>query len=831
MARVSSRALTRIALALLLVAASASATQPPVRTGISTDGAAGPCAAGDDTPAYVPRLLQVTVNEVNTRQEYLFLQRRCGALLVRPGDLEALRIRTAGKPMVEVNGEKYLNLNAFEGLSYRLNEAGQSLVLEGEPGIFYPTVINFEHDRLPRSGPPAPGAFLNYGLFLSDLLEGGARVTTGSATLGLFDWFNSKGVLVSDWIGLRQAQTQTVTRLATTFTRDFPVRTATLRVGDVNSRGGSFGGSAAVGGVQYATNFGTRPFLITTPVEMMAAATNRSSVLDLFTSELDAPERQSRANFLSGLANAPYGPVEVINIPTYQNGEYHLVLRDRLGREYSVRQPFYFNQGLLRQGLHDFSYEAGARRQNFSADDYGDAFGSATHRYGFNARFTGEGHLEVSEDGQALGGGGAYVLPYAGVLAGTLAGSSATAVGEGVYGALGLENRYHDFGYAARMDCQSREFVLPSSGVNSGVICRSFASVSSALPWDDSLSLSLSQARFRTAPETRSLQLGYSSRALRGVTLSAFASYTDRPAADYTVGLLASLSLASLQELAGRDSGSIRSESGSLLDPRRVRLSLTANTGRDRDLLAQARISSGARIGEQDIGVQYTEALAGRDARTLSGLWSNRYVGATAGLSQFDGVELYSAGASSGLVWLDGGLFPTRPVTSSFALVRLGEEHAGVRVNGYRSDGDGDVLLTPLQPYLDNPVGINGADLPMNAKFDALSFALSPRFRSGVVARPKIEVLRDAIITVQLRSRENQLVPLPPGAYATLPGSDELFPTGEDGAVYLLGLEPTTPVTITWNEQSCEIQVVLPGPVTGDSIPELGPYVCEGVRP
>lgn len=825
-------ALAAAVLTLLLSPGRAQATQPPVRPADVPPAAPGraeaPCPGRDeDSGAYLPRLLRVVINDSDTRQEYFFLQRHCGALLARAGDLRRLRIRTRGKPRVDINGQPYLNLNAYEGLTYTLDEAGQRLEIEGDPGIFLPTVINLEHDRVPRPT-VAPGAFLNYGLFVADRLDGGNRNWTGSATLGVF---GRPGVLVSDWLTFDQHSLDRTLRLGTTFFHDDPARIASLRLGDVYSRGGAFGGTAAIGGVQYATNFSTRPYLITSPVEMMDAATRRLAVVDLFNRDLESPERQSRAAFLSGLATAPHGPVEIVNIPTYQNGEYVLTLRDAQGRETEVHRQFFFSQGLLRQGLSDFSYEAGLRRQSFIDDNYRGGYVSGTHRYGYSRRLTLEAHAEAAGGGQALGLTATRAVPRLGVL--TLTGAGSRGGGNaGLFGALGLENSYFSHGYALRSECRTDRFFLPSSGAAPNPLaCREFASVSRAVSPLDSISLTVAAAQLRNQPGTRSYRLGYVSRRWRGLTFNAFASYTDRPFPDYAAGLLASASLATVRELAGTPRQDLRAAPNSLLDPRRVNFQLTADGGRNRDPAATARVSSGARINEQDYGVAASAGLLNRDLQTLSGSWSNRYLTSAAGVSRVDGESFYTAGAASSIAWLDGGWFPSQPLTASFAAVRLGPEYAGVRVNGYRTDADGDVLLTPMQAYRENPVAINGADLPMNARFNALTLNVTPRYRSGSVLRPRIEIVRDAILTVRLRDESGALVPLPPGAYTTVPGSRELFATGEDGAVYVSGLAMTTTVAVHWNNQDCEIEVALPAQPPLNEIPGLGPFVCEGMKP
>ena len=90
------------------------------------------------------------------------------------------------------------------------------------------------------------------------------------------------------------------------------------------------------------------------------------------------------------------------------------VIRDAFGRERELgSQFFYFTSGLLKPGLHDFSYNLGARRDDLADGNWGynsPAF-LAYHRYGFSQFMTGGLRLE---GGRKLVSGGpsiSFMLP------------------------------------------------------------------------------------------------------------------------------------------------------------------------------------------------------------------------------------------------------------------------------------------------------------------------------------------------------------------------------------------------------------------------------------
>ena len=124
---------------------------------------------------------------------------------------------------------------------------------------------------------------------------------------------------------------------------------------------------------------------------------------------------------------------------------------DQLGREQLVTQPYYVSSRLLKPGLSDFSYQAGALRRDYgrSSFDYGDPIATATHRYGFTDRLTGEGHAELQPSRQTAAVGGSYLLGRMGVLSGG-AGASTSSRGLGFLGQLGYEYDARRFNFGLR---------------------------------------------------------------------------------------------------------------------------------------------------------------------------------------------------------------------------------------------------------------------------------------------------------------------------------------------------------------------------------------------
>ena len=768
-------------------------------------------------PELQPMLLGLVVNDVDTGLTTVFMRRPCGAILARAVDLFRARIRTEAAPTVRINGYEFLNFSALPGISLAVDEAAQLLRVEGEPQAFYPTVINANRRRQQRLTPPATGGFLNYGAYLVGAPDADP---TWAGNIGI-GAFSTWGVGLSDWLLLGEGPRR-LSRLNTTWIRDFPRWVAGLRVGDLQARAAEWGSSQPVGGIQFATNFATRPGMVVTPVAVMEALTRRSAVLQLDSERFGDPDARSSPYMYGGLSTVPHGPVQVTNLPTYNNGRYEMRVRDVLGREQIVSQPYFFSLGLLRRGLHDYSYSAGMLRDGALGNRYGDWLLSADHRYGVSNWLTAELHLDAAEQQQAGGLTALLALPWAGVLGLEVASSRADRADSGEHLGVSLENRYGAFAYAARHERRSAGFAVPG-GTASSLASRSVLSLAFRLPWLDSLSLGVSEVVDRDTGARRDLRVGYVFRLTRRVSLNLFAA-TELTGADdnWSGGLSLSLPLEALWR--GR-------RDGGWSNRRRTQLALTGNDGSAQDTSLNLRLGTHAEIAGQAVGTSLSSRVVGDPRTSLTASVVGDVFTGLAGVTTAEAGETWTAGLSSGLVWIGSRLLPTRPVHNSFALIRLGPEFAGVRVNGRETDARGDALITPLQPYYENPVRIFAADLPHNVKASTFEYRVNPHFRSGNVIEADLRTTRDALVSIRLQAPDGELVPLPMGAEVHVDGQKTLLPVGRSGGVYATGLERVNTLWVRWRGRDCQLVVILPDEVNAQSIPQLGPLLCAGVTP
>ena len=120
------------------------------------------------------------------------------------------------------------------------------------------------------------------------------------------------------------------------------------------------------------------------------------------------------------------------------------MVRDVLGAEVVIAQPFFTSVQLLAPGLNDWSVEAGAVRENLGLTDadYGHRFGSGTWRRGLTDRVTLEGHGEWTRDHANWGAGAIAALPGDVLERATFEHSQDQRIGDGEFWLLGIERRW-----------------------------------------------------------------------------------------------------------------------------------------------------------------------------------------------------------------------------------------------------------------------------------------------------------------------------------------------------------------------------------------------------
>jgi outer membrane usher protein len=691
------------------------------------------------------------------------------------------------------DGERFVSLDQVPLIKYTLDERLLTLSITAPAEAFEASEFQASGTAAPKLSPTAPGGFLNYDVSAEH--AGGQTLTGGVFEAGVFGRY---GVGLVSALVRNDADQHEFVRLDTTWTKDFPDRLASLRIGDSISLAGAWGRSVRFGGVQFATNFATQPYFVRFPLQAVVGEAAMPSTVDLVVNGVPTATQR-----------VPAGPFRIDDVPTITgSGDIKIIVRDVLGREQVTVVPYYTPLALLRAGLSDYALELGKVRKNFGlqSNDYGRTVGSASYRRGITNAFTAEvrGEFAGAGDGNdrlgSAGVAGAYLLGDIGVVNAAFAGSTSNQ-GSGALYSLGFARQARIVTFGVQTIWTTRDFrqiglqsgqpaprniTLASIGVNTGRT----GTVSFGYGTRDdrieprrqtyTLSYSLSLGRwgsiYATATDTRGN--GNASRAV-------FLNYT------VPIGQLTSASVSWNRTLGSSDSELVGT------------LQKSPPLGEGWGYLLQGT----------DSGRAYANAVG-----------KSRYGDAFAEVRYGSGETAYRVGAAGALVALGRSVNATRPVTQSFAVVDV-PSFPNVRVYqdnqlvGRTSD-DGTILLPTLRPYERNPVRIDQRDLPLTARVDALEVEAVPQFKSGVLVTFPVGREFGAVLRVQRANGK----PPPAGAVASIVGKDGVLPVAPDGELYVTGLTEAARVIVKWPDGACELDIER---VAGDDpLPDLGTRIC-----
>jgi outer membrane usher protein len=693
----------------------------------------------------------------------------------------------------DYSGRRYYPLNAFAGATAVLNARQMTLDVTIPPRLLPLRVL----DMRPGTAPPASadvGAYMDYDW---NYRQQSAGIDSFSTLLSPVVFGPQGNVLANLLVqqtsgslaSVRHRDRDGLKVLGLTYTRDDPGRLRSLRVGDVITAGGSLGRSLRIGGVQFATNFATRPTLITYPLPSFYGQTAVPTALDIYVNG-QLTRRQDVAP----------GSYLLEDIPVVNGaGQMQIVTEDALGRQQLFVEDFYVSTELLREGLSDYSFNLGALREDYALENfqYGDAAGSATWRHGLRDDLTIEGHFEFT-DGLAASTGAAQYAAGPGILSGGL-GLSSGRKGSGTTWLVGYQRTAREFSYNLRASGASRDFdfvgysePLPSLEL--------FAGGGVSAPIRGSLGAAVTHQAFRDQPDRSIVSVNYSTTFSRHLAVTAIASWVSAADDDFTFGIRFSMPFGRRHFASGGVSAN--------RDSTRVQVEARRNLPMGPGYGYHVSVNSGDRTSV-DVG-----AVAQNDFGTAS------LVLRSAGSD-----SEWSVGSSGSIATLGGITRATRQVRDAFAVIEVGD-YEGVRVYSEnrevgRTDENGQLFIPGLRPYQRNQISIEMDDLPLSARIINARSDTTPYLRSGVIVEFDVAEAQDAIIRAVLPDG----TPVRQGAVGRVFGQQDWSPVGSNGRLYLHGLEQPSQVTIRWNGSICDF--VVPKPEGSDMIPDLGEFTCE----
>jgi outer membrane usher protein len=710
-----------------------------------------------------------------------------GTLLVHAADLETLRLRTPTRGAVQVNGERYYRLGPEMGAVVTLDDATMKALVTVPAQAFLPTRrVNTLADA-PRATRSAPGAFVNYDVSAEQ--SAGQQLGGAFLELGLF---GNQGVLTGTMVANVEPRQRQIARLDTTWTRDFPDRMATLRVGDSISSPGGWGRAVRFGGVQFGTNFGTQPMLVTTPLLAAQGEAVVPSTVDVFVNGRPVASE-----------SVPPGPFSIDHLPVLTGaGQLQVVVTDALGRQQVLTQPYYSGTSLLRPDLAEYSFELGSIREDYGLHSfaYGDMLGVASYRRGITDTLTAGARAEAQANGiYALGADAAWQAGMAGIVNAQVA-AGGDSSGAGFLAGLGIEHSGDRFSAFAQTQYASRSFV--QSGMADLLYKprqRTFAGMGFDFGRRGNLQAAYGLQSFYDSATVQTLGLSYS------LSIGALGY----------LGLFASHSIADQQ-----DTSLLLNWTLALGDRRTVSTSLQQTSGANGGFEASTSLQRGLPAGS---GIGYRMSLSSADEQDAYLAYQGSAGTVEVDYSRRNGESGVRVGGSGGLAVTAAGVMPARSLQQSFAVVQVADyEGLTVYLDNQpvgKTDEQGRALIPVLRPYERNEISVDPREVPMDGSLSQRAIGVTPAYRSGALVRFPIE--RAMAATMRLVQTDGS--PVPAGAQAAFGAAR--FPLGLDGMLYVEGLSDTASIRVTWAGDECRAEVRRP---TGDDpVPDLGDVRCE----
>lgn len=741
--------------------------------------------------------IKVNGQDVGTGQ---LLFSKSDGYFARAEEFESWGLVQANSMPITFKGEGYYPLSQIRGVKANFDEANQELLLEFDPVAFKPSTFVSQVENL-IPGTPEAGAYASYDLYGS----GSASQTQNQTQLnGQFEagFFNHLGSGFTSFSGQnlyfnsKEANTRLI-RLESNWVRDFAEEKQSLKFGDNTGRMGVWGRPVKFGGFQFGTNFATQPGFVTIPLPKFAGEAALPSTTEVYINGL----KQSSQNITPG-------PFQLNNIPFITgSGEAKLVVKDMLGREQVITQPFYVTPGLLRPGIDDYTLEMGFIRNNFGMDNanYGRAMAAWTQRKGFSDKLTAELRVETLPDQQTAGIAAIYIPPVPVAITAATAFSKSRR-GTGDFLLLGLDHQaFGGVNFGLRTQFTSNNFTQIGQGLpgQSRLYSASMGFPSRmgafGIGYTYLKNINPLRSEFLTASFSKTLGRRVS------VSLSASTSLSGPPSPMINLfmayplgdGVFASSNFSSQQR--GKINGSVQLQ-------KNPPMGIGPQLG--------YRAMAGGGMGQRE--------EAGVTLKTDYGSY-------TFDAGRMPGQTSYRASANGSVEFMDGKIFFSKRLYDSFAVAEVpGYPDVPVYLNGQlaaRTDRQGYAILPGVSSYQKNRIRIETDDLPLEAQIEKSDIELVSRYHSGASLKFSIALSIGALVKLVSESGE----PLPNGTLLSIEGNPEEFQVALQGEAYLTGLGKKNRMRATWNNQSCDVEVDLPenpGP-----LPHIGPIVCKGITP
>ncbi len=712
-------------------------------------------------------------------------------VFVRRSDLieAGVTVPTAASEVV-VEGEPLLSLKSMcPPLSYELDENTITLSITAPISLLPSATLDFAGRPPDVVYQKTTSAFVNYAPRINEQ--------------GHINMYEETGVSIDGNLLFSSAYLSSTTgpvRGLSNFLIDDHDKLQRITLGDAMVLTGPLGSGHFVGGVTIARRFELDPYVMRAPSLGYVGTTMTPATLDVYVngSRVRSEDLQPGTFRLDNLRVGGGA-----GIATY-------VVRDVFGHEETINAPFYVSDGVLRKGLQDYTYSAGALRNRVGTAswDYGQGAVLGRHRIGINDYVTVGGRAEASGNVISAGPSVTMLTPI-GQVELELGMSRDTAAGTGLASFL-------SYGYT------SRRF---GAGVFGTAVTNRYATADRRAKEDRATS---SVGVYEATPVGRNLTFSVQ---------GSYSHYRDRGTS--LRGTLQSALRLGRRSNVFATASKARNEDGSA--PWELLVTFNYSFADRLNAATSARVSDGhpsvlfdanrsLPVGE---GYGYRVSALKSDHSNLDALVQYQALFGRYSVDAISerGANHVTAEAAGGLALVPGvGLFPTLPVQDGFAVIRVaGVKHVRGYVNNQelgRTDRNGNLLVPNLISYYGNHLSIAQEDVPIQYGLEVTDMTLAPPARGAAIADFALTIPHYYRGHAIIDEHGTQLVPKYGDVRVTGRKGEISSPIGEEGEFELEGIEAgKRTFAIDYTGGTCELTLDIGD--SDDTVIDLGVLTCK----
>ncbi len=743
--------------------------------------------------------------------------------LLRTQDLKDIGFKDPAGTIVVLDGEPHISLRSMKGVSFILDEKNLALNITADPGLLPGQALKLKGENRIRGVIPRNNSgFFNYAISSSHNYTGPGNNLDFSAEAG---WRKGDYLLMSNGNTVPDASGgRKFVRLMSSATYDDRDNLRRTVAGDFFSPSREFSNGLNLGGISVSKLYGLDPYLTRSPSQNITGSVATPSTVEIY---LDGQRIRSET--------LKPGEFQLNDLLAYGGArDVQVVLRDAFGRVQQFSYSFYFSDQPLRQGLQEYSYNLGAIRRDYglNSNRYGPGAFSMFHRYGLSEALTLGWRADAAKGFYNAGPTATVVLGGAGVLSMALAASKVSDL-RGTAAQLGYNYQANRWSMGLSLRRDWGDFAVlgdPPSISNRKYEASASASYYMQQSGSVSLSHSLLSSRPSSLPTAFATGQAFSVSPLQDRRVTSLGYSV--PLVSGRVSLQASLSRTV-------DSTSRNEAYAGLIFFFDRDYSVAASfRGDQRNATESLQLTKNQPIGE-GLGYLFSADHATSDTAANSRLNSRFQYNAQSAILRGDfgrdqgsgqGSNSYQISVAGGLAYIDGQLALGRPVTESFAIVKVGElPGVAVSVNGQpigKTDAHGQVFIPTLSPYFDNDVSIAPESVPIEYSIPSTLKKISPSLRSGSVIDfgvTKIQAFTGKLKFMQggrARPLEYQEVSF------TAQGKKLILQTGRGGEFYVENLKSANyPATAEVEGKACRFDLKIPK--SDETFIELGDVLCQ----